>query len=147
MKRDGLSTPNSPRDRLIFKPGARSSSGLKALSGRRSCDFCRNPWHWSDRTHPLRVEPLDPAVDGPGATEEQCGDGGPGVTVGQEQEDVGAESDLGVTVLTISVEQRLALPGVEGDATGHGCEFRVLDMSGSTQLYRPRLLSPLRGAI
>ena len=40
-----------------------------------------------------------------------------------------------------------ALPGVETDATGHGCGFRVLDMSGSTQLYRPRLLSPLRGAI
>ena len=50
VKRDGLVTPNSPRNRLIFKPHARSSSGLKALSGRRSCDFRRNPWHWRDRT-------------------------------------------------------------------------------------------------
>jgi hypothetical protein len=95
----------------------------------------------------LLVEPLDPAVDGAGATEQEHGDGGPGVAVGQEQQDVGPESDLGVGVLAVSVEQRLALLGVEGDAAGHGCEFRVLDMSGSTQLYRPRLLSPLRGAI
>ena len=28
-----------------------------------------------------------------------------------------------------------------------GHAFRVLDMSGTTQLYRPRLLSPLWGAI
>ncbi len=49
-KRDGLITPNSPRSRLIFKPYARSSSGLKAHSGRGSCDFRRNPWHWRDRT-------------------------------------------------------------------------------------------------
>src|SRR5512135_706029 len=42
--------PNSPRSRLTFKPYARSSSGLKALSGRRSCDFRRNPWHGHDRT-------------------------------------------------------------------------------------------------
>ena len=43
---------------------------------------------------------------------------GPGVAVGQEQEDVGAEADLGVGVLAISVEQRLALPGVEGRRYG-----------------------------
>ena len=93
------------------------------------------------------MEPLDPAVDGAGATEQQGDDGRPGVAVVQEQEDVGAEADLGVGVLAISVEQRLALPGVEGDATGHGCEYQRCELSGSTQLYRPRLLSPLRGAI
>src|SRR4051794_34921565 len=50
MKWDGLITPGSPRSRLIFKPDARSASGLKALSGRRSCDFRRNPWHRRDCT-------------------------------------------------------------------------------------------------
>src|SRR4051794_38651746 len=49
-KRAGLVTPNSPRSRLIFKPPARAPSGLKARSGRRSCDFRRNTWHWRDRT-------------------------------------------------------------------------------------------------
>lgn len=38
---------------------------------------------------PLGLEPLDPAVDGPGATEQQRTDGRPGVAVIQEQEDVG----------------------------------------------------------
>src|SRR4051794_28438355 len=52
MKWDGLITPSSPRSRLIFKPDARSASGLKAISGRRSCDFRRNPWHRRDCTHP-----------------------------------------------------------------------------------------------
>jgi hypothetical protein len=81
---------------------------------------------------PLGVESLDPAVEGPGATQQQCTDSGPGVAIVDEQEDGGAEPDLGIGILAVSVEQRLALPGVEGDATGHGCEFRVLDMSGST---------------
>ena len=60
---------------------------------------------------------------------------------------MGAEADLGVGVLTISVEQRLALPGVEDHATGHGCKYQVRELSWSTQLYRPRPLSLLRGAI
>src|SRR5512135_1254746 len=50
--------PNSPRSRLTFKPYARSSSGLKALSGRRSCDFRRNPWHGHDRTPRTRAFPV-----------------------------------------------------------------------------------------
>ena len=50
VRRDGLVTPNSPRNRLVFKPYARSSTGLKALSGGKSCDFRRNPWHWRDCT-------------------------------------------------------------------------------------------------
>ena len=56
------------------------------------------------------VEPLDPSVDRPGAAEQERRDGGPGVAIGQQQQDMGAEADLGVGVLTISVEQRLALP-------------------------------------
>ncbi|HKM52678.1 MAG TPA: hypothetical protein VJY33_04655, partial [Isosphaeraceae bacterium] len=60
---------------------------------------------------------------------------------------VGAEADLGVVVLAVSVEQRLALLGIEDDAARHGCGYRVLDLSCSTQLYSPGLLSPLRGAI
>ena len=71
----------------------------------------------------------------------------PGVASGQEQQDVGTEADLGVGVLAISVEQRLALPGVEGHATGHGCKYQRCELSWSTQLYRPRLLSLLRGSI
>ena len=50
--------------------------------------------------------------------------GRPGVTIGQQQEDVGAEADLGVGVLAISIEQRLALPGVESHATSHGCKYQ-----------------------
>jgi hypothetical protein len=34
--------------------------------------------------HPLGVEPLDPAVDGPGATEPERGDGDPRMAVVQE---------------------------------------------------------------
>ena len=34
------------------------------------------------------------------------------MAVVEEQEDVGAESDLGVGILAVSVKQRLALPGV-----------------------------------
>ena len=74
---------------------------------------------------PSLVEPLDPAVDGAGAAEQHRGDGLPGVAIGQEQQDVGAESDLGVGVFAIAVEQRLALPGVEVHATDHGCKCRV----------------------
>ena len=93
------------------------------------------------------MEPFDPAVDGAGTTEQQRGDGGPGVAIGQEQEDVGPEPDLGVGVLAISVEQRLALPGVESHASGHGCKYQVEEASSSPQLYSPRLLSLLRGPI
>ena len=75
------------------------------------------------------VEPLDPAVDGAGATEEQGDDVLPGVASGQEQQDVGAEPDLGIGVLAISVEQRLALPGVEGHATVHECEYQRCQLS------------------
>lgn len=69
------------------------------------------------------------------------------MAVAKEREDVCAEPDLGVGILALSVEQRLALPGVESDATNHGYGFRVLDMCGSIQLYRIRPRSPLRGAI
>jgi hypothetical protein len=96
---------------------------------------------------PLLVEPLDPAIDGAGATEQQGADLLPGVAIGQEQQDVGVEPGLRVGVLTISIEQRLALPGVEGYATIHGCKYRVKQWGSSSQLYRPRLLSPLRGSI
>lgn len=101
-------------------------------------------------SHPLNsfgLEPLDPAVDGPGATEQDRADGGPRVPVIQEQEDVSAESDIGVAVSTVSVEQRSALVCVESDAAIHGRAFRVLRMSGSAQLYRAGPLSVLRGAI
>src|SRR5262245_32237826 len=100
-----------------------------------------------DGLEALLVEPLDPAVDGAGAAEQHGADLLPGVAVGQEQQDVGAESDPGVGVLAISVEQRLALPGVEGHAAGHGCEYRARGLSRSTQLYRTRLLSYLGGII
>jgi hypothetical protein len=53
---------------------------------------------------PLLLIPLDPTVDRARATEEDGGDGGPGVSVGQEQEDVGAEADLGIAVLAVAVE-------------------------------------------
>jgi hypothetical protein len=80
------------------------------------------------------MEPLDPAVDGPGTAEQNCGDGRPRVAVSQEQQNVSAETDLGIGVLAVSIKQRLALPSVECDASCHGCDFQVLNLSSSTQL-------------
>src|SRR5579875_89019 len=96
-----------------------------------------------DGLEALLLEPLDPAVDGAGATVADGADVLPGVAVGQEQEDVATGSDVGIGVMTISVEQHPSLPGVEGHAMGHGCESRVKRGGRSTQWYRPRLLSPL----
>ena len=97
--------------------------------------------------HSFLMEPFDPSINGSGAAEQERCDSQPGVTIGQQQEDVGAEANLGVGVLAISIEQRLALPGVEGHATSHGCKYQRCELSCSTQLYRPRLLSLLRGSI
>src|SRR5512135_665734 len=46
--------------------------------------------------HPLLMELLDPAVDGARATEQERTDGGPGVALGQQQQEGGVEADLGV---------------------------------------------------
>ncbi len=70
--------------------------------------------------HALGTEPLDPAVDRPGATEEERGDGGPGMAVVQEQEDMGTEADLGLGVPAVSAEHGRPLLGAQADATGHG---------------------------
>src|SRR5262249_57156178 len=43
----------------------------------------------------LREAPL-PAGDGPGGAVEDGGDGGPGVAIGQQQQDVGPEAEFGV---------------------------------------------------
>jgi hypothetical protein len=118
-QRDGLAAPAAAEEaevagRLLGDPfddggdpGGREVKGTAGLVPGQALD-------------PLVLEPLDPAVDGPGAAEQQGGDGGPGVAISQEQEDVGVEADLGVGVVAVSVEQRLALPGVKGDAAGHG---------------------------
>jgi hypothetical protein len=39
------------------------------------------------------------------------------------------EPDLGISGLTISVEQRLALPGVQVHAPDHACEYQVEELS------------------
>ena len=62
-------------------------------------------------------------------------------------EDVSAEANVRVALLTVSIEQRPALRGIECDAAAHEWRSRIVDMSGSTQLYTPGLLSLLRGAI
>ena len=53
-----------------------------------------------------------------------------------------AESNFGLGVLTVSVEQRPAMPGIEKDAWGHGHVFRVLDLSSNTQLFSSRSTFP-----
>ena len=68
------------------------------------------PSRWNRLTQRLTVRELQ---------NKYRGDGLPGVAIGQQQQDVGAEADLGIGVLTISIEQRLAPPGVEGHATCH----------------------------
>ena len=97
--------------------------------------------------HSFPVEPFDPSINGSAAAEQERRDRRPSVAIVQQQEDVGAEANLGVGVLAISIEQRLALPGVEGHATSHGCEYQRCELSSSTPLYRPRLLSLLHGPI
>ena len=74
--------------------------------------------------HAFAVKSLDPPVDGSGTTKQQDNDILPGIASVQEQQDVGAEAGLGIGVLTISVQQRLALPDVESHATVHGCKYR-----------------------
>lgn len=68
---------------------------------------------------PLGGEPLDPAVEGARAAEQERGDGDPGMAVVEQEEDVGAEADLGLGVFPISVEQGRPLLGAEGDASCH----------------------------
>jgi hypothetical protein len=97
--------------------------------------------------HSFLVEPFDPSINGSGAAEQERRDRRPSVAIGQQQEDVSAEANLGVEVLAISIEQRLALPGVESHAISHGCKCQWCELSFSTQLYRPRLPSLLRGSI
>jgi hypothetical protein len=99
-----------------------------------------------NRLDALGVEPLDPAVDGPAATEQHRGDDGPGVSVVQEQEDVGAEADLGVGVLAVAVEEGCALCGAQVDAARHGSAGVVRDEMLHPFL-RSRALSGLLGAI
>ena len=94
----------------------------------------------------LGVEPLDPSVDGPAAAEQERGDGGPGVPVVQEQEDMGSEADLGVVVLAIAIEECGPLLGVEVDAAFHGC-VGVSSDGLILPFYDPETLSGLRGAI
>ena len=93
------------------------------------------------------LEPLDPAVDGPRAAEQRRGHGLPGVAGGEEQEDMGAESDLRIGVLTIEVEQLAALVSDQDQVEIHGRRFRVRSGLSSIQLYRPGPLSLLRGSI
>src|SRR5262249_58874878 len=68
---------------------------------------------------PPRREAALPAGDGVGRGEQHGGDDGPGVALGQQQDDVGAEADLGVGVGAVVVEEGVAVVGREGD-TGHG---------------------------
>ena len=67
---------------------------------------------------PLGLEPLEPAVDGAGATEEHGLDRVPGVAVGQQEDDVGAEPELGVGVLAVDGQQFVALLGRQGSIAG-----------------------------
>ena len=53
----------------------------------------------------------------------------PGAASVQKQQDMGAEPDLNIGIFAISVEQRLALPGVEGHAAVHDCEYQRGELS------------------
>src|SRR5512135_1576268 len=68
---------------------------------------------------PLGLEPLEPAVDGAGAAEEQGLDGVPGVALAQQEEDMGAEAEFGIGVLAIDVEQFVVLLGGQRERLGH----------------------------
>ena len=64
----------------------------------------RRPLSAAHLSGPFGLEPLDPAVDGPGAPQLQSPDRRPGVTVVPEPEDGGAEADLGLGVRARAVE-------------------------------------------
>jgi hypothetical protein len=53
----------------------------------------------------MLIEPLLPAVDGVAATEEEGLDLGPGPSLGQEQDDMGAEAQRRVGVSAVDSEQ------------------------------------------
>src|SRR3954464_2600911 len=99
-----------------------------------------------DRLDALGVGALDPAVDGPAAAVEERGDGDPGVAVGEEQEDMRAEADLGVGAVTVEVEESGALLGGRVKAGFHGCAGEWSNRSDQPFLRHPAL-SGLVGAI
>src|SRR4051812_5968394 len=99
-----------------------------------------------DRLDALGMEPLDPAIDGATATEEQRGDGDPGMSIAEEQEDVRAESDLGVGRSAIEVQESGALLGGQVEAAFHGCAERQPDVR-THPVLRTWALSGLLGAI
>jgi hypothetical protein len=73
-----------------------------------------------DRLDALGVEPLDPTVDRAAAAEQQRGDGDPGMAVAEEQEEVRAESDLGIGGAAVEVEEGGALLRGQVEAAFHG---------------------------
>jgi hypothetical protein len=83
------------------------------------------------------VEALLPAGDGTGAGEEDVSDGLPGVAVGQQQEDMGTVADLGIGMVSVQIQQRLALSDKRRNIGFHG-----LVSEGSWILLSPLTLEP-----
>src|SRR5512135_198316 len=71
----------------------------------------------------LGLEPLLPSVEGAGAAEEQGLAGVPGMALGQQEDDVGAEPEFGIGVLAVDLEQFVALLGRQG---GHRSRVEIV---------------------
>src|SRR5262249_43301626 len=61
-----------------------------------------------------------PAGDGAAGAEQDGGDGGPGMAGGQQQDDVGAQAELGVGVRAVAIQQGIAFIGRQLDTELHG---------------------------
>jgi len=79
----------------------------------------------------LVMEPLEPAVDRAGATEEHGLDGVPGVALAQQQDDVGAEAEFWVGVLAVEGQQFVALLGGQGEHLGSRSSVVVVSVGSS----------------
>src|SRR5262249_41067832 len=71
------------------------------------------------------LEALGPAGDGASGAEQNGGDNGPGVARGQEQDEVGAQAQLGVEVRAVAVQEGIAFIGRQLDTTRHGLVLGV----------------------
>src|SRR6516162_6467327 len=66
------------------------------------------------------LEAALPAGDGAGAAIAEVGDGGPGVAVGQQEDEVGAQVEGRIGSMTVGVQEALAFVGLQHDTGRHG---------------------------
>src|SRR5262249_17419567 len=71
-----------------------------------------------------------PAGDGAAGAEQDGGDGRPGVAGGQQQDDMGAQAELGVRVGAVAIQEGMAFLGRQLDTEVHGLAPLVKRLAG-----------------